>query len=662
MKINRVYIKNFGGITNREYILSDGLNVVFGKNESGKSTFLAFICFIFYGAKKTRGKELSFREKYMPWSGEDMCGEVEFTLNETVYSLSRTVSASGRKKDVKLVNKSTGEVVQADNIEEIGTDVFNMSEQSFLKTLFIGAEGTKIDSDGELLSKISNVSQSGDESVSYQFILDKINNLISDLSSPRRSKAIIPALEKSLLSLREKYQYAKKLKEDRLVLSEQLERINKELDRALNQKSELNELIKSANKYNDCALYEEYLIKLKEAEKTYKELLTSNVAPTDNNDFIKDITDEEEQIILNDNSVQITAGKMQEVLLNDKLKTASKLKIFFGIISAISLPFAFISPISLLCALIFLIISLFFFKSSKGIKEKIDEISKKIESIEKEKSEILKKYNLDSAEHYKELKRDVAERNAKVDSENSRLNMAKRIYEERKDECDKLFNKLTEKYGDLENAKCEKTIIDENSVNKKIADINDNILRFTEERAKIKSSIESSENISEELSDLSQEIKDNELLLAESNEKLKVLNLASEILTQSYEEMKSNFAPKLARATIDIFNSLNGGKYGELIVNDAFEIQVKHEGKYENSNYFSSGTIQQLYFSLRLGIIDLIADNLPLFIDDAFITYDDDRFSNATKFLNDYSRNNQVVFCTCHLRESSMEGAHVLKF
>ena len=662
MKINRVYIKNFGGITNREYILSDGLNVIFGKNESGKSTFLAFIRFVFYGAKKNRGKELSFREKYMPWSGEDMSGEVEFTLNGSVYSLSRTVSSSGRKKDVKLVNKSTGEVIDAANIEEIGNDIFNMSEQSFLKTLFIGADGTKIDSDGELLSKISNVSQSGDESVSYQFILDKINNLISDLSSPRRSKAIIPALEKNLISLREKYSYAKKLKDDKLVLSQQLERINRELDRALAEKSELNELIKKANKYSDCALYEELLIKLKEAEKTYKELLNSNITPDQNSDFIKGISDEEEQIILNDNSVQITAVKMQEVLLNDKLKTANKLKIFFGIISVVSLPFTFMSPIALLCALVFLVISLYFLKSSKGIKEKIEDISIKIKSIENEKSEILKKYNLDSSEHYKELKRDAAERNAKADSENSKLLMARHIYEERKDECNNLFNKLSEKYGDLENTKCEKTIIDENSVNKKIADINENILRFTAECARIKSSIESSENISGEISDLSQEIEDNELLLKESNEKLKILNLASEILTQSYDEMKSNFAPKLAKATIDIFNSLNGGKYGELIVNDAFEIQVKNDGKYENFNYFSSGTIQQLYFSLRLGIIDLIADDLPLFIDDAFITYDDERFSNATGFLNDYSSNNQVVFCTCHMRESNMKGANVLKF
>ena len=63
MKINRVYIKNFGGISDREYILSDRLNVIFGENESGKSTFLSFIRFVFYGAKKSRAKELSFRDR-----------------------------------------------------------------------------------------------------------------------------------------------------------------------------------------------------------------------------------------------------------------------------------------------------------------------------------------------------------------------------------------------------------------------------------------------------------------------------------------------------------------------------------------------------------------------------------------------------------------------
>ena len=49
MYIKEINIKTFGGIENKTYNFSDGLNVLFGANESGKSTVIAFIKYIFYG-------------------------------------------------------------------------------------------------------------------------------------------------------------------------------------------------------------------------------------------------------------------------------------------------------------------------------------------------------------------------------------------------------------------------------------------------------------------------------------------------------------------------------------------------------------------------------------------------------------------------------------
>lgn len=662
MIINRVYIKNFGGISDREYILSDGLNVIFGENESGKSTFLSFIRFIFYGAKKSRAKDLSFRDKYMPWSGEDMCGEVEFTLNGTEYSLSRRVSATGRKKDVTFINKTTGDTVAVSDADEVGPELFKMSEESFLKTLFLGAEGAQISADGELLSKISNVAQSGDEKVSYQAVCDEINNMIANLSSSRRSKAIIPTLEKQLEVLENKKEQAQNLYEQKSILSQKLTEINSNLDNAIKTKSKLNEEKNKARQYADWTAYEKAVNKLKEAENSYKNALGSDDTPDDKYGFLNDISSDDEQIILKDNSADISSAKMQEVLFTDKSKTAKKIGIICAILAVVCAVSGAFYPMAFIGTVIFASLTVYFFFNSKKLIKTSNDITNKILQTEQLKADILKKYNLESTEHYKLLKRESDDAFARKELKNSNINTLKSIYEERKSEFDSLTAHIIENYGDVKNLKCEKVDIDERTVSEQIKYIDEKILSLTAESAKIKSDAESAEGISQELININQEIDYLKEAHIEASEKLRILNLASDILNQSYEELKSNFAPKLAKSTAKIFNAITGEKYGELIVNDAFEIQIKTDGKYENSNFFSSGTIQQLYFSLRLGIIELIMGNYPLFIDDAFITYDDIRFENASEFLKDYSQKNQIIFCTCHKRESNMQGAYVLKF
>ncbi len=660
MKINRVYIKNFGGIADREYILSDGLNVIFGENESGKSTFLSFIRFIFYGAKKSRAKELSFREKYMPWSGEDMCGEVEFTLNGTEYSLSRRVSPTGRKKDITFINKSTGDTIT--DTDDLGTGIFKMSEEAFLKTLFLGAEGAQITSDGELLSKISNVAQSGDEKVSYQEICAEINEMIADISSPRRSKALIPALGKQLEILESKKVEAQNLYKQKSELSKKLDEINSELDNAIALKTKLNDTKNKAKQYSDWISYKKAYEKLKDAENSYKS--SSNADAIDNikYDFLENISAEEEQIILKDNSADISSFKMQEVLLADKAKTNKKICIVCAIISAICTVLGILYPVAFAGTVLFALLTVYFTLSHKKLISNVSDITKKISDIEQTKNDVLKKYNIESTEHYKLLKRESADLQAREELKKSNSETLKRIYDERKTEYDILSAHIIEHYGSLDNLECEKVDIDEITISQQIKSADEKILNLTAESAKIKSNAESAEGISQEIANINRETKDLKEAYTEASEKLRILNLASEILQQSYEELKSNFAPRLAKSTANIFNTLTGGKYGELIVNDAFEIQIKNDGKYEFSNFFSSGTIQQLYFSLRLGIIELIMGNYPLFIDDAFITYDDLRFKNASDFLKVYSENNQIIFCTCHTRESNMQGAEVLKF
>ena len=83
MKINGIKINAYGKLKNKEIELGDGINLIYGKNETGKSTILRFIVNSFYGVSKNKkGKEYSDYDAYMPWSGEEFSGKIDYELDD----------------------------------------------------------------------------------------------------------------------------------------------------------------------------------------------------------------------------------------------------------------------------------------------------------------------------------------------------------------------------------------------------------------------------------------------------------------------------------------------------------------------------------------------------------------------------------------------------
>jgi uncharacterized protein YhaN len=72
-------------------------------------------------------------------------------------------------------------------------------------------------------------------------------------------------------------------------------------------------------------------------------------------------------------------------------------------------------------------------------------------------------------------------------------------------------------------------------------------------------------------------------------------------------------------------------------------------------NKLSAGTIDQIYFSLRMGLTDEITNhNLPLILDECFSKYDDKRLQRILEFLLQKEDNRQIVLFTCQEREKNL--------
>ncbi len=175
MKLNKIYISAFGGLKDFTLELSDGLNVIYGNNEDGKSTVAAFIKAMFYGTgRNTKNLADSVRLKYTPWDNSTMAGRIFFENDGKNYCLEREFRKSDSTDRITLTDLDSGKTV--DTAENIGQQFFGVSAAAFERSLFIG-NGDFIKDDaaaGEINGKLSNIAVTGSEDISYKKIQKNI--------------------------------------------------------------------------------------------------------------------------------------------------------------------------------------------------------------------------------------------------------------------------------------------------------------------------------------------------------------------------------------------------------------------------------------------------------------------------------------------------------
>ncbi len=256
MYIKEINIDSFGCFNNKSIKLGDGFNMIYGPNESGKSTLMAFVVFAFYGAKIKKNKDkLTFKERYMPWNNKQMSGEVVFVFNENTYSLKRMQSSL--KKDVCLYCIETGESITDRSIlDDVGGYFFGVSAETFYKTVFLNSFSGDISGEksGEIHTRLTNLFESGEEEVSYREISDIITNEILSLSSTKRKEAVIPNITQKLDALNRELQnrrlfeeQANRLKDANSNLEVKINDVSKKIDILNEQKNEQNDEIISEN-------------------------------------------------------------------------------------------------------------------------------------------------------------------------------------------------------------------------------------------------------------------------------------------------------------------------------------------------------------------------------------------------------------------------------
>lgn len=125
------------------------------------------------------------------------------------------------------------------------------------------------------------------------------------------------------------------------------------------------------------------------------------------------------------------------------------------------------------------------------------------------------------------------------------------------------------------------------------------------------------------------------------------LDLAIRTIQDLSEEIYDSFGSVLNEQVSALVRRITNDKYTEVRIDDQLKVMVKSGNSYISMDYLSTGTIEQIYLALRLSIANvLIAEDLPIIIDDIFVTYDYQRLYDTLSCLNEYLNRQIILFTT----------------
>ncbi|MBN1076527.1 AAA family ATPase [Clostridium botulinum] len=157
------------------------------------------------------------------------------------------------------------------------------------------------------------------------------------------------------------------------------------------------------------------------------------------------------------------------------------------------------------------------------------------------------------------------------------------------------------------------------------------------------------------ISEIEEELYSVEEKISKYKKEFKALELASLKLQESFKELRTNVGPKLNKEVLNKFNFLTNEFYRDVKISEEYELKIRNDNLLFDSEILSNGAKDQLYLALRLSFINMLFENekVPLFLDDAFIQYDDKRRERALKLLIKEGFG-QIIFFTCQTIEKNI--------
>ncbi len=134
------------------------------------------------------------------------------------------------------------------------------------------------------------------------------------------------------------------------------------------------------------------------------------------------------------------------------------------------------------------------------------------------------------------------------------------------------------------------------------------------------------------------------------------IQIAKNTLEEAYNIMKTNVTPEFIQKLNQIVKKITKDEYNNIKFNDSEGITVENKnGQYIPIYMLSIGTIDQIYFALRLSVLQqLTTEKIPIILDEIFAYYDNGRLKNILQYLYEEYNDYQIILLTCSNREKEV--------
>ena len=600
MKIDNFKINNYGKIENREVILKNGINLIKGYNEAGKSTILSFLNSMLYGIDKTKKGNISEYDKYLPWLSTNFSGSMEYSLSDgQKYYVFRDfkkkipVVLDKNRNDITLNFKQSRKGIDFLD-EQIGVDkkTFENTSISYQKLVVLDDKNK-----AEMAGRLANLVSTGEENFSYEELIKKLNNKqLEEIGSSRTKKRPINNIEERILKL-------EKEKMEVLNVKDKKERMNEEREETQKQFATIGYIKQMINEIK------ENFLKKEAEKKIYSEIYNR----------------------IEKKKEEIEEKKKERIDVITKEKVFDRIKWIYLVLTLIVIPAAYFYIYSLIVYVLALIVVYIFARNNRD--KRMEELEERNRAVEKELN-ILRKDIIQDERVIQKEKKEFEERFENLKNE---MYLKYKNYVNR-DYLDRILNKDIE--GIFKEA---------SEIEKEYETTMYRLSQINAERNVVESTSGKLTEIVEELEELKQE---REKLLNYND----TIEIAKEVLKESYDELKNNVGPEFDKKLSYIVGKITNNKYNDVYIDNEHNIKIKTEhGEYVNLERFSTGTIEQVNLALRLAYIDTISkERLPIILDEAFAFYDDERLANIMRFLSEEYIDRQVIIFTCSNREKKI--------
>ncbi|MBR3474059.1 MAG: AAA family ATPase [Oscillospiraceae bacterium] len=636
MKINRL-TASFGKLQNDTLRFHEGLNIIYAPNESGKSTWCAFIRAMLYGvdsAERSRAGYLPDKLKYVPWSGAPMEGTMELTADHCDITLTRSTHAKNAPmREFSATYTGSNVPVENMNGSNAGELLTGVTKDVFRRSAFIEQGSVGVKNSPELEKRIAAIVSSGEEDTSFSEADERLRAWQRKRRWNRRG--FLPDLEGRMDG-------AKRLLREMDGSVAQLERLDAELRTNQQEAQRLEqEVIEARKRQRRDALSRlsqgrSELHASSEAHDQAMEQLSLRRQELRESSFGNRSLPELEREVRKDLEELKGLGEPQ---LNSRRLIPALICFALAVVCA-----AFYSAYSILPLIIgagvLCVAAVLLFISYNHSRQKVL-------AAQERRKQILKKYRVHTP-------KEIGGALEKL----RRLHAAVQAAEEQEVQARNLYENVSRQQNNLEeNAIAD---LDFSTGSSEAARLSRELMA---RRAKVEQLSSQMAAIRGRLSAIGDPLvlsssltcmqEDYEHIQAEYD----AITVALEALRDADREIQTRFSPELGKVAARYMSAVTGGRYEDVLINRDFSARTRTKGDVvaRDAEYLSAGTLDLMYLAVRLAVCELAmpdGEPCPLILDDALVNLDDTRFKQAIELLKQIARDRQVILFTCRRQDS----------